>query len=58
MLDKQCYVETDKRDSTSSEEERIDTSNEIIDTELDINEKFIAGQAKDNNNNRKRSLPP
>ena len=58
MLDKQCYVETDKRDSTSSEKERIDTSDEIIDTELDINEKFIAGQAKDNNNNRKRSLPP
>ena len=58
MGDKQCCEETNKRDSTSSEEEWIDTSDEIIDTELDINEKFIAGQVKDNNNNRKRSLPP
>ena len=52
-----CPVDN-KRDSSSSEE-RIDTSDELMDVNLaiDLNEKFIADCAQEAENSRKRSYP-
>ena len=53
--DKQCGKSEGKRDSSSSEE-RIDMSDEMMEIDLDLNDKFIADCQAEAENNKKKAF--